>query len=75
MGHEHVPKVSFPLVKKGLRAPFSGTMFLEFPIRMTSILQPLITSPLIRKNTMHIHKKQSKQNVGNFYGEADSNDL
>lgn len=24
---------------------------------------------------MHIHKEQSKQNMGNFYGEADSNDL
>lgn len=69
------PKYLSHMLKKGLRAPFSGTMFLEFPIRMTSILQPLITSPLIRKNTMHIHKKQSKQNVGNFYGEADSNDL
>lgn len=57
MDPERVPKVSFPLLKKGREPPSQGTTFPGLPIRKTSILQPLITSPLMRKNTECIYTR------------------
>lgn len=51
------PKCPFHSTEKEWEPPPQGTTFLRFPTRMTSILQPLITSPLMRENKECIYTR------------------